>query len=215
MSLAALLWKDLRREWRSKEALQAGLVLVALFLVLYLFAFPTLHDAPATAAVVLWTPILYGAAAIAGRASSAEADRGTLTLLRLAPVSRVWHGVSRTLTDLLVLAALATFTVALASLIFAVPSPPALWLIIGLGVIGLGTIGSLTGAIAAQARARELLVPILMVPVLMPLLQAGLVATQAAFGGELDRTALLLLAGYDLVAIGAAWLLWPLVLESD
>ena len=34
MSFSALLWKDLRREARSKDALQAGVVLVATFFVL-------------------------------------------------------------------------------------------------------------------------------------------------------------------------------------
>lgn len=215
MSLRALLWKDLRREWRSKEALQAGMVLVALFLVLYLFAFDDLSAQPATAAVVLWSPVLYATAAVAGRGSASEADRGTLVLLQLAPGSRVWHGVSRTLVDLLLLSVLGGATLLLTHFIFGVPVGTDLVLVFFLGVVGMAVIGSLAGALASQARARDLLLPMLMIPVLIPLLQAGLEATQEAFSGSVDRLPLLILAGYDIVAAGTAWLLWPPLLEVD
>ncbi len=215
MSLQALLWKDLRREWASREGIQAGLVLVALFLVLYLFAFDDLSREPATASVVMWAPLVWAAAAVAGRGTASEADRGTLQLLQLAPVDRVLHGVSRTLVDLLLILVLAAASLLLGNLVFAIPLSAALAAAVGLGAIGLAVVGSLAGALAAQARARDLLLPLLLVPVIIPLLQAGLVASQAALAGAPDRTPYLLLAGYDLIACGVAWLLWPHVLDAD
>ncbi len=215
MSLRALLWKDLRREWASREGLQAGLILVALFLVLYLFAFNDLSNEPATASVVIWAPLLWAAAAVAGRGTASEADRGTLVLLQLAPVPRVLHGVSRTAIDLLLILVLAAASLLLANLVFAVPLSLYLTAAVALGAVGLAVIGGLAGAMAAQARARELLLPMLLVPVLIPLLQAGLAASQGALAGEFQRTPFLLLIGYDLVAAGVAWLLWPHVLDAD
>ncbi len=67
MSLGALVAKDLRRELRGKDAFQAGLVLVLMFLVLDLFVAADLSDQPPLAALVLWSPLLYGAIAATGR----------------------------------------------------------------------------------------------------------------------------------------------------
>ena len=218
MSFAALVWKDARRELRSKEAIQAGGVLVGLFLVLDLFAFPSLEGEARAAAAVLWTPLLYATAAVVGRGLASEHDRGTILLLRASPVPVAWHGWSRTLVHAALVLFLGALTVLLVAALFAVPMSPALWLAIALGAVGLTVVGTLASGLAAQARARETLLPILLLPVLAPLLQSGIAATLGALAGagasEL-RAPLLLLAGYDVAAIGVAWLLWPAVLEAD
>ncbi|MFO1532481.1 MAG: heme exporter protein CcmB [Thermoplasmatota archaeon] len=218
MSFAAILWKDARRELRQRETLQAGLVLVLAFVLLDLFAFPTLAGDARAAAAALWTPLLFGAAALAGRGFAAESDLGTLDLLRALPVPLGHHGWSRTLLNGLLLGLLAALTLGAAAALFAVPVSAALGVAAALAVVGLAVVGTLASAIAAQARSREMLLPLLMVPVLAPLLQSGVAATLAALqGGELAaaRIPLLLMAGYDLLAAGVAWLLWPLVLEGD
>lgn len=215
---AALLWKDARREWRGKEGLQAGLVLVALFFVLDIFAFPTLAGEMRAATAILWTPILYATAAVVGRGFAAEADRRTLDVLRTAPVPLAWHGWSRTLLHGLLVVLLAIATVLLAAALFAIPFSWTLLAPILLAAVGLAIVGTLASALAAQARSREALLPILLVPVAAPLLHAGVSATLAALAGATLAdlsTPLWLLVGYDLVAAGIAWLLWPFVLEAD
>ncbi|HUR64129.1 MAG TPA: heme exporter protein CcmB [Candidatus Thermoplasmatota archaeon] len=218
MSFAALLWKDLRREARGKEALQSGLVLLGLFLVLDLFAFPTLQGSPRAAAAALWTPLLYGGAALTGRGFAAEADRGTLDLLRSAPVPLLWHGLSRAAVHTLLTAGLALLGLGGIWLLFGVAAPLPLAAALLLGAVGVAVAGTATSALAAQARSRDVLLPILLVPVLAPLLQAGLRATIAGLDGAslADlRLPLLLMAGYDLVALGAALLVVPIALEGD
>lgn len=216
--MRALLWKDMRREARHKETMQAGLVLVLLFMLLFLFAFPTLAGSPEAAAAVLWVPLVFAGAALAGRGFASEADLGTLDLLRALPVPLGHHGWSRTLLNTVLLAFLAGLTVGAAAALFAVPVSLALVLGLALAVPGLAIVGTLASAIAAQARSRELLLPLLMVPVLAPLLQAGVHATIQALEGATPtqaRVPLLILAAYDLLAAGIAWFLWPIVLEGD
>lgn len=218
MSLSALLWKDLRRELRGKEGLAAGIVLVVLFLVLDLWAFTDLSTEPRTATIVLWVPVVFAAAAVAGRGMATEVDRGTMEWLRSLPVGRGLHGLSRTLIDGGLAGIIATFTLLLASLLWGIALPGPLWVLVALGVVGLATVGSLAGGLAAHASAREVLLPILIVPVLAPLLMAGVQGTIVVLAGGAwsDVTApLLIMAGFDLVAIGVAWLLWPIVLEGD
>lgn len=214
MNLGVLVWKDLRREVRSKESLQAGLVLVGLFFVLYLFAITDLQD-PVLAAVAVWTPILYGTAALSARGMGSEVDRGTLAWLRSAPVPVAWHGWSRTLVNLGLTAMLAAIALLLGAAGFLMPLNGPMWLVAGLAVVGLAIAGTLAGGLAAQARGREVLMPILLIPVAAPLVQAGIAATFAAMDGDIDRSAILLMAGYDIIIAGLAYLLWPFALESD
>ncbi len=214
MTFVDLLWKDTRRELRSKESLQAGLVLVGLFFVLYLFAMTDLQD-PRLAAVALWTPILYSTAALSARGMATEVDRGTIQLLLTAPQPRSDHGWSRTIVNLAASGLLTAFTVLLAAVGFGFPLSPTIGLIALLATIGLTVIGTLAGSLAAQARARELLTPILIIPVAAPLLQAGISATLDVLAGGDGSAGLLLMLGYDVVAIGIAWILWPFALEVD
>jgi heme exporter protein B len=218
LSFGALLWKDARREARGKESVQAALVLVALFLLVDLYAFSSLADQPRMAAAVLWVPLVFAAAALVARGLAGEADKGTLVLLRSAPVPLAWHGWSRTLVNLALVGLLAGATLALAAALFAFPVSAVLAATIALAVPGIAVAGTLASALAAQARMRDALLPVLLVPVLAPLLQAGVEATRLALDGAgwaVARPALLLMAAYDLVALGVAWLLWPVVLDGE
>lgn len=218
MSFAAVLWKDLRLEARGKESLQAALVLVALFLLVDLYAFSTLAGRPDVAAAVLWVPLVFGSGALAARSFAGEADRGTLALLRSAPVPVAWHGWSRTVVHLGLIGLLAAAATALAAGLFATGVPALLVAVLALAVPGLAVVATLASALAAQARLRDALLPVLLVPVLAPLLHAGIDATKTALAGGAAadaQAALWLMAGYDLMALGVAWLLWPVVLEDD
>lgn len=210
--IRALLQKDLAREWRSREGFQAGLVLVGLFFVLFLFTGDGFDDR--LAAVALWTPLLYATAVLTGRGLGVEADRGTLEWARTMPGAHLM-GWSRTLVDGLAALVLAALTLGLAVVGFGVAWSPDLAIVLLLAVIGLTVMGSLAGGLAAHARARDVLLPILLVPLAAPLLQAGIQATLDALAGTPDRTPLLLMLGYDLVALGVAWLLWPILMEAD
>ncbi|HEX2066384.1 MAG TPA: heme exporter protein CcmB, partial [Candidatus Thermoplasmatota archaeon] len=147
-----------------------------------------------------------------------EADRGTLDLLRSAPVPLLWHGLSRAAVHTLLTALLALLALGGLWLLFGVAASWPLAAVLLLGAVGVGVAGTATSALAAQARSRETLLPILLVPVVAPLLQAGLRATiaglEGATLGEL-RLPLLLMAGYDLLALGAAILVLALALEGD
>lgn len=217
MSFAAVLLRDVRREWRSKEAALGAFVLLALFVVLDIFAFADLSGQSATAAAVLWAPMLFGAAAVCGRSLAGDVDRSTMDLLRSAPVPLGWLGLSRTAVHAILLAALAVVGAYVAGGLFGFAIPPLLTLVLLLAACGTATVATLAGGLSAQARTREALTPILLVPAIAPLVQAGVQATTTLLAGTgaSVRAPLLALAGYDLIALGAAWLLWPIVLEGD
>ncbi|MBI4392926.1 MAG: heme exporter protein CcmB [Euryarchaeota archaeon] len=217
MSLRALLWKDAMRETRGREGAEAAIVLVALFFLVEMLAAPPVAD-EATAVAALWIPLIFVTGALVGKGFASEADRGTLELLRSAPVPAAMHGLSRTLVDLALVALVGTAALAFSVLAFGSPATVGLVGIVLLAVIGLTVVGSFASGVAAQARSRELLLPVLMVPVLVPLIEAGiggsLLAIRGASATDLSSV-FLVIAGYDLVMGGLAWILWPHVLEAD
>lgn len=211
MSFAALVRKDIVRELRSREAIAAGIVLVLTFWLLALFA-GVLEGAALV--IAIWAPLVYGAIALCGRGFAGEQDRGTLDLLRAAPVPLAWHGWSRTLLHVLLLSILAGVVVVGAWVGFGAAPTFDLLVILALVVPGLALTATLASAVAAQARMREILLPVLAVPALAPLLQAGVKGTMAALAGD-PTSAPWLLAGYDLVVLAVASLLWPFLLEGE
>src|SRR5688572_24054143 len=160
MAFGALLGKDLRRELRSKEALLAGLLLVALAFLAALFADPA-HDG-GTLAALLWTPLLFATVALVGRGFASEFDRGTIQLLRAAPVPLAWHGWSRTLVHMLVTGVVAATALAVAAALFAFDATMPLVATLAFAAVGLAIVGTLASAISAQARTREVLLPVLL-----------------------------------------------------
>lgn len=218
MALLALAAKDARVEWRGKAGMLAGLVVVLLFGVLDLFAFPSLDGQPRAAAAALWLPMVFGAAALCGASWSRDADRGTLDLMRLAPVGLGLHGAARTVVNGTLVALMAAVSLVVLGALFAIPVTAALALVLLLGALGLAVPGTLAGAVAAQARSREAILPVLLVPAVAPLVHAGIGATVALLSDATFTQAaspILLMAGYDCLALSAAWLLWPFVLEGD
>lgn len=214
----ALLQKDVRREVLTREAIQAAFVVVLLFGIAFLFAYPRLDDDPRAAGLLLWLPLLFGGVTSAGRAFALEADAGVLPLLRQAPVPLGMHGVVRTLLQAALTLVLASAVLAVGAVGWDVPASGPVLAVLAMAALGIATVGTLAGALAAQARVRDLLLPVLAVPVLIPLLQAGIPATLDALAGSgwgEVRPALAAMAGYDVIAAGAAWLLWPHALEAD
>lgn len=218
MKFAALLKKDLQRELRSKHVFQAGAVLVALFFVVGLFAFNTLEGEPRAAAFLLWTPILYATAAMVGRAFGNENDLRTLQWMQSLPFPNAWIGWSRTIID----GAVAILLVALATLVafaaFSISVSLPLLALLLLATIGLVIVGSLSAAIATQANARELLLPLLMIPVAAPVILSGVKGTMQLLvdaSWASAKTPLLLIAGYDIIALGLAAILWAPLLEAE
>lgn len=211
----ASLAKDFLREWRGREAIQAGLLLGLLFLVLDLFVFTHLNDAPQAAVLVIWTPVLYAGIVAASRGIQQDEQLGSLDRLRLAGVDVRVHAASRMMVDASLNLGLAWLFYILAHLLFAVPLHTEFFVILGLASLGVAVVAGLAGAVAVQTRGRDFLLPILAIPALAPILQLGTDASLDVLRGFALERQTWMLAGYDAVLLGLAWLLWPILMESD
>lgn len=209
--------RELRLEWRTREALLPLTLLSVLVVTVGLLSFHDHAGAPETSAAILWSALALAASVGSGRAFVAEADRGTLDPLLALPVERssiyLAKATNATLVTLLVGAAAVALQMVLGASV-----PAGAWLplvaVVLLGALGLAATTTMVGALAAQARTRELLLPILALPLLLPLLISAVHGTHNALTGEPLAAELMVLAGYDIAFLGVSALLADEVLGA-
>jgi len=215
-----ILKKDLRIEWRTKEGLASYGVLGVLLLLVFAFAHdPTPADAPRLAPAVLWVTIVFTGMLGIQRAFAVEREQDCLAGLLGAPIDPSAVYVAKLASTILLLAAMQVVLVPLAIVLLRLDlsgSVLAVVLVLVLGDVGFAALGTLFSAIAMRARAREVLLPVLLMPLLVPVLIAGVKATQAVIGGGLADAgeALRVLALFDVVFVVAGWLLFQYVVQD-
>lgn len=220
--LAALVWKDLLLELRSRDIIISALVFGLLVAVVFNFA---LRVSPQRAAElapgVLWTAFAFAGVLAMSRAFVRDREQGGLEGLLLAPVSRDAIFLAKAAVSFLFMLIIeaALLPVFAALLNFPAFSPlllPALLL----ATLGFATVGALFSAIAVQTRAREIMLPALFFPVILPVLIGAVEVSGAAFGGGGPAANggiirwLLLLAVFDLIFLVICPWLFSIVVEE-
>jgi len=85
-----------------------------------------------------------------------------------------------------------------------------------LGTVGLAAVGSLFGVMSESPRAREAVFPLLVLPVAIPVLIAGVKATELVTTGRAGEAGqwLGLLVAFDAVVLGVGTLVYGQLLED-
>ncbi len=184
-------------------------VLVAL---VFNFAFEMDSDTAQTAAGgVVWVTLVFSAMLGFQRSFASEQDRNTLDGLILAPVSRFAVFMAKMLMNWIFVLITALVVLPAYSLLANLSLlQPGLWLVVGLGTLGFCVAGTLIAALASYSRAREVLLPVLLLPVGVPLLLAAVRLSNGILQGMAmsEMTSwLLILIGFDIIMLVAAWLL--------
>src|ERR1700730_5056731 len=216
----ALLGKELRTEFRSRELLTTTVVFILIVIVLFSFTFdPTTEESRRFGPGLLWLAFLFAASLMLQPCFLREQNNDTLSALRLSVADPFAIFLAKLaantffllLTELLLLPLFAVF--------YNIPVWPQLHyllLVLFLGSLGVSTAGTALSAISAQARMRELLLPLLLLPILTPILIASTEVTASL----LDRTPSVqwkgvgFLVAFDLVFLTALWLFGEYLLEE-
>ncbi len=215
----AVLWKDLRIEFRTKDVFTSMAVFAVLALLIFNFAFELrIPNKSIIVPGVLWVTIAFAAILGLGRAFISEKDKGSLAGLMLAPVDRSAIYFGKMIASLVFILVVEAFLLLLITVFFNVPliSLPLL-LILLLGTIGITAVGTLFSALAVNTRAREVLLPVLLLPVLLPLLIACIRTTIGLLEGDSLADHLnwiQLLVFFDLLFLVAAFLTFDYVVEE-
>jgi len=212
--------KDLRIEWRSKEAINSMLFFALLVVVLFSLAFdPKASFAREIAGGVLTVALLFASVSALNQAWAREIRHQVLDAQRMAPSSG---------SDLLLAKIIANFLfvtivqVALAPVFMVMYNLRVLgngWLlllVLPLGTWALVANGTFFAALSIRSRNRELLLPLILFPIFMPALMGMVLATGAILTGESDPTLWIkLLLGYDIIFTTVSLLLFDVVLHAE
>ena len=208
--------KDLLVEFRSRT----GIVSAAVFVVLVLMVFnfgrdPTAVSNLVLAPTILWVTFTFAAIIALNRAFQLELENQALDGLLLSPIGRGSIYLGKLIANLVFVAIVEVIGVPLVALFFNVevwPNIGPLAGIIALATLGFVAVGTLFSAMTVRTRFAELLLPVVLLPfMILPLMWATM-ATTAIFGGRpLSEIGgwLKMLAGYDIVFVIVALLLFP------
>ena len=202
---AAILWKDLVTEWRSRDRVVAMLVFSLLVVIVFHFALPeaTGNEIVTHAPGLLWVAFVFAALIGLNRAFAMELENDALAGLALAPVDRGWVFLGKAVANVLLIGVTQALTAAAFALVFDVDllrAAGSLAVVFLLGTLGISSVGTLFAAMAVRTRFREVLLPILLLPALFPVL-AGAVAgsVEAMRDGAASFASLQLLLVVDVI----------------
>lgn len=218
-SVAAVVWKDLTAELRSREIFSAMFVFALLVVLIFNFALELEAGTRATvAAGVLWATFTFAGTLGLNRSMSMEKDRGCLDGLLLAPVDRSAIFFGKMIGNLVFMLIVELVVIPLFSILYNINLIQAgVILVTLLGSIGYIAVGTLLSAMAVQARTRDILLPILLFPVVIPVVIAAVKASSGYLQGipmnEITPW-LNILVVYDIIFLTTAWLIFDKVVEE-
>jgi heme exporter protein B len=218
----AILKKDLKAEFRTKEVFNSSAVFALLVIVIFSMAFePTSAEARALSGGLLWVAFTFSAMLALSRTFAREIPNDCLAGLRMAPISPAAIYVGKLAGNLLFLGVLELLLLPLFALFYNVSvldHAPLLALIILLGSWGLAAVGTTFAAISTTVRLRELMLPVLLFPIVIPLILSLVEATTAVLQGSnpIVETGvwLRMSLGFDVVFTVLSLYLFPYILED-
>ena len=218
-AIFAIVWKDLRAEFRSFEIFLAMLVFSLIIIVIFNFALDlNISLRQSVTAGVLWTTFAFAGTLGLNRSMAIEKDQGGIDGLLLAPVDRSAIYFGKLISNLAFMLMVEIIILPIYSILYNTNLLlPELLLIILLGSIGYAGVGTLLSAMSVQTRTRDILLPILMLPVVLPLVIAAVQASNGVLTGSdfsKFKSWFNLLLAYDIILIAAAFMLFDFILED-
>ena len=218
-AVAAVVWKDLRAEFRSRELFSAMLVFSLLIILIFNFALELdIKTRKSVTPGVLWATFAFAGTLGLNRSMAIEKDRGCLDGLLLAPVDRSAIYFGKVISNLAFMLIVELIVLPVYSVLYTVNLfQPGLLLVILLGSIGYVGVGTLLSTMSVQTRTRDILLPILLFPVVIPVLLSAVKASSGFLTGA-DQSQIMfplgLLVSYDIIFIALAFMVFDNVVEE-
>jgi heme exporter protein B len=218
-AIAAITWKDLAAELRSRELLSAMLVFSLLVILIFNFALELdIKTRQSVTSGVLWATFAFAGTLGLNRSMAIEKDRGCLDGLLLAPVDRSAIYFGKVISNLAFMLIVEAIVLPIYSVLYNINLfQPGLLMVILLGSIGYVAVGTLLSSMAVQTRTRDVLLPILLFPVVVPILIAAVKASGGYLtGARMEEILpwLNLLIAYDVIFTAIAFMVFDYVVEE-
>ncbi|MGA3213410.1 MAG: heme exporter protein CcmB, partial [Terriglobales bacterium] len=170
--LRATLAKDLRMEWRSKDAINAMLFFALLVAVVFSFSFdPTAEESRHIAGGLIWVSFLFAAVVALNQTFARELRNQVLDAYRISPAPANSLFLAKAIGNFLFVAVLEAIMTPLFVMFYNLrPLGPA-WELLPLAVLATWALvvnGTFFAAISIRTRSREVMLPLLLFPISIP-----------------------------------------------
>ncbi len=220
-STTALLGKELRTEFRSRELLTTTVVFILMVIVLFSFTFdPTYNESHRFGPGLLWLAFLFAASLMPQPCFLREQNNDTLSALRLSVSDPFAIFLAKLVANTLFLLFTEVLMLPIFAVLYNVPVLrvlPQLLLVFFLGSLGVSIAGTALSAIfCASHGMRELLLPLLLLPLLTPVLVASTQVTVGLLDASpyLEWKGVGFLVVFDVIFLTALWLFGEYLLEE-
>src|SRR5438067_3044911 len=215
-----LLVKDLRLEWRSKDAINSMLFFALLVVVIFSFSFnPTAEESRRIAGGLVWVAFLFAAVVALNQTWARELRNQVLDAYRVSPAPANALFLAKAFGNFIFVSVLEALMTPLFIIFYSLRALGPVWQLIPVAVLGTWALvvnGTFFAAMSLRTRSREIMLPLLLFPISIPALLAMVEATTAILIGELSaRFWIVLLATYDVVFTIACLLFFELVLHAE
>jgi len=214
------LFKDLRIEWRSREAINSMLFFALLVVVLFSLAFdPRGAFARDIAGGVLCVATMFASVSALNQAWAREIRHQVLDAQRMAPSPGAELFLAKVLANFLFVTIVQVLLAPVFLVFYNLHILGQGWLlavVLPLGTWALVANGTFFAALSIRSRNRELLLPLILFPIFIPALLAMVQATRSILTGESDPGLWIkLLLGYDIIFTTVSLLLFEVVLHAE
>src|SRR3954466_178441 len=214
------LTKDLRLEWRSKDAINSMLFFALLVVVIFSFSFdPTAEESRHITGGLVWVAFLFAAVVALNQTWARELRNQVLDAYRVSPAPANSLFLAKALGNFLLVTVLEGVMAPLFIVFYNLRALGPAWELIPVGVLGTWALvvnGTFFAAVSIRTRSREIMLPLLLFPISIPAVQAMVEATRIILAGEgAARFWIVLLLTYDLVFTTACLGLFERVLNAE
>ncbi|HYW45908.1 MAG TPA: heme exporter protein CcmB [Bryobacteraceae bacterium] len=212
--------KDLRAEFRTKEAINASFAFAVVILLLFSFAFdPDAETTREMAGGLLWIVFAFAGTLILNRSFARELPNDCLDALISAPISGAALFLGKALANFLLVLAVQLVSLPVFAVFNSLHLTEQFWPLLGVILLGgwaITVIGTIFSALTVNIRLREVMLPLLTFPILIPALLSAMLLTKALVLGQpvgVDNLSWLkMLIGFDIMYTAASLILVETVL---
>jgi heme exporter protein B len=216
----ATLTKDIRLEWRSKDALNAMLFFSLLVVVIFMFSFdPLAEESRHIVGGLVWVAFLFAAVVALNQTWARELRNQVLDAYRVSPAPATALFLAKALGNFILVSLLEALMAPLFVIFYNLRVLGPAWQLIPVALLGTWALvvnGTFFAAMSLRTRSRELMLPLLLFPVSIPAVISMVAATTSILTAEDSaHFYIVLLLTYDVVFTTACISLFDTVLQAE
>src|SRR6202163_314123 len=170
----ATLTKDIRLEWRSRDAINSMLFFSLLVVVIFSFSFdPNAEQSREIAGGLIWVAFLFAAVVALNQTWARELRNQVLDAYRVSPAPANSLFVAKALGNFIFVSVLEALMTPLFIVFYRLRALGPAWqllLVAALGTWALVVNGTFFAALSLRTRSREIMLPLLLFPISIPAL---------------------------------------------